>query len=133
MKTNFLVTVVKIFLATFLILGATFADNMVSAEYKSLQVVNNSGWPISELYITSSGNGKWGSNLLKERLENSGYVSIKYDSRYTYYDVKIVFPNGQVRTWLGNYRINLNDAWRMTILYNGKDPVGNDIFLVSKN
>ena len=104
-----------------------------SAAWKDLQVLNHTGYAIKNIYITSSGYGKWGKDLLGQyNLSNGSSKTISYNADYTYYDVKIVFMNGAYREWKGNSRINLNGAWRITIYKKGERN-GTMIFSISKN
>ena len=103
------------------------------AAWQNLEVFNNSGFAISELYVSDSDYGGWGGNLLSGTLANGQAKTISYNAGRTYYDVRIVFPNGQVREWTGNHKIDLSGAWRITIYYNGKAGNGADIFSIHKN
>ena len=105
--------------AVFLIFSMAFANNVVSAEWKNLEILNHTGDTIKELYVSMSGASNWGDNLLNSNLENGSRCNINYDSEYTYYDMKIVFTSGRWIYWTDDSKMNLNDAWRITIYKNG--------------
>lgn len=127
-----LITFVRVFvLAAFLV---TAVQSSAFAAWKDLQVVNHTGYEIKNLYISSSGSGSWGKDLLgNSTLANGSSKTISYNGDYTYYDLKIIFMNNSHREWTGNQRLNFNGAWRITIYKSRTDSNGRMIFSVSKN
>ena len=59
-------------------------NNFAFAEWKDLQVLNNTGFSIKKLYITSSGYRYWGPDRIKDKgiLYNGKTANIRYDTGY---------------------------------------------------
>lgn len=120
-----LATFVKIFvLAAFLV---TAVQVPAFAAWKNLEVHNNTGRTISKLYLSQSGYGTWGKNVLNGILHSGYYRTVRYDTQYTYFDLKIVFSDGKKITWKKNSQLNLSGAWRINIYRDGS------IYRVAKN
>lgn len=123
---------VKVFvLAAFLVAAV---QPSAFAEWKNLEVVNHTGFDIKRLYISSSGSGVWGKDLLGSKiLKNGDTKTISYNGEYRYYDLKIVFMNDTYREWTGDHRCDFKNAWRMTIYNSGRRGSNGMIFTVSMN
>ena len=59
-------------------------NNFAFAEWKDLQVLNNTGFSIKKLYITSSSYRYWGPDRIKDKgiLYNGKTANIRYDTGY---------------------------------------------------
>ena len=99
-------------------------NNFAFAYWKDLEIVNTTVNPIYEIYITQSGSGDWGEDLLGDHILKEGYsLTVQYDDVYSYYDVKLVFYSPVLskkftKTWIGDSRINLSNTSRITIYLN---------------
>jgi hypothetical protein len=86
-----LTTLVKVFvLAAFLI---TAIQSLAFASWIDLQVHNNTGYTISELYLSQSGHPTWGQNILRGTLQSGYYQEVRYDNAFTYFDLTYLREN----------------------------------------
>ena len=88
-----------------------------SAKWVNYSFVNHSGLTIKNLYITSSGYGNWGKDLLGSSvLHNGNRVNLRYNNNSRYFDVKVVFMNNDYVTFM---RSNYGYAKRITLYRSG--------------
>ncbi len=108
-------------------------NGAVSAERKSLEIVNNTGYPIKCLYIRASSTKDWGDDFVgMAPLKNGASLKLKYNTDTRFHKLKIVFMNNVTREWTNDSKLDLQGAWRLTIYTNGK--VNNrEQFAVRKN
>ncbi len=94
-----------------------FGSGTAFARWKSYSFHNHSGRIIKYLYITSSGSGDWGGDLLGSEVLGSGdSVSLRYNDDVRFFDVKVVFSDGSdVTFWKADYK----NVWRKTIFHRG--------------
>ena len=70
-----------------------------AVEASVLTITNNAGYDIHELYITASGTGNWGNDLLGEYyLQNGGEYEITIPN-YDQFDIKVVDAGGRWTDW----------------------------------
>ena len=117
-------------LAAFLVVAF---QNSAFAEWKEFEVSNNSGFAISEFYMSDTNYDNWGDNLLDKVLENGDSIKLTYDTDRKNYDVKVVFQKGQVIEWSGDNCLDLSGACWIMIYYDGRADDGSDCFCISIN
>lgn len=101
------------------ILLVVLLANTASAAWKTFEFVNRSNQTIRSLYISSSGNNDWGDDLLgRYILEPGDSVSISYNARYRYYDLKVIFAGGKDITCWGH---DFRSLWKLTFFWKRGD------------
>ena len=111
-------------LAALLFIGAQTENIAEAANWRSMEVYNNTGYTIERLYITAREQRNWGQDLLGNRLlYNGGRDSFNYDANYQYYEIKIVFSNGDTREWTGDAALNFRGSTMIVF-----SPAGNGRF-----
>lgn len=97
---------------------SVFGVNIALAKMQNVTFVNYSGKNIYFLYVSESSYNKWGQDLVGKGqvLYNGGSNSFRYNNKYRYYDIKVVFGDGSDAVW-DNY--DLRSAWKLTIYQDG--------------
>ena len=107
---------VQIFaLTAFLIICGTL-NNTAEATEREIEIYNNTGYTIERLYISPihmSGVSYW--DLLGTRILPDGEkTTVEIADGYKYFEIKIVFANGESREWTGDSALNLEGATKIT-------------------
>lgn len=97
---------VRIFvLAAFLV--TVIQSEAFAANWRNMEVYNNTGYTINKLHITAREQPNWGPDLLGDYvLYNGGHTSFSYDADYQYYEIRIIFSNGSEHKWTGSQALN---------------------------
>lgn len=114
-KTSRISRICTVCLLSVLMLSVSGADSAL-ARWVDYTFMNYSGRIISYLYITATGYGNWGRDLLPTVLGNGDSVRLQYNTDYRYYNVKVVFSDGQEAVFGGH---DYRSLWRLTIFHNG--------------
>ena len=87
------------------------------AKWVTYSFKNYSGRTIKSLYVSSSGYNKWGDDMCGSSVLSSGEsLSMKYNNRTRYFDVKVVWMDGSSTTWS---KKDFKAMWRLTLYRNG--------------
>lgn len=109
----------RIFLLTALIVAAAQAPTFAE-ETEQLEVVNGTHQSIKALYIVPSDYHHWGNDLAGSHLIEPGQNRFtRYDPAYRFFKVRMVLFNGGAFVWENDAKVDLSDAWRITIYYDG--------------
>ncbi len=107
-------------LAALLLIGGGVADTAEAANWRNMEVYNNTGYTIQRLYITAREQRNWGDDLLGNRvLYNGGHDSFRYSADYQYYEIKIVFSDGSTREWTDDHALNFRGSTMIVFSYAG--------------
>ena len=114
MKNSKLCKVCALCFLSVLILS-TFGAKSAFAKWKSYSFFNYSGHIVKYLYITATGYDSWGKDLLGSSVLGSGdSVSLRYNDKYRYYDVKVVFSDGDDLIFR---KSDFRNVWRKTLFH----------------
>lgn len=92
------------------------------AGLKDFTLVNQTGFEISEIYVSPAGTDDWQEDLLtQDSLENGKGASLHFDAKTeaAKFDFKIVDEEGDEIVWKG---VNLLKAAKVTLRYENKKP-----------
>lgn len=108
------------FALSMMILPTAFASAPQSKQ--DFELHNNTGYTISEVYVSETGNENWEEDVLGEdELPNGGSVNITFSGqKANNWDLKIVFTNGHSEYWR---KLNLSELTDVTIAYKAGKPV----------
>ncbi len=97
-----------------------------AADSESVEIVNDSNMSIAFLYVVPVDRDDWGQDYVGTEIMNLGDTRIVgYDPQYRYkIKIQLAGEGGETFTW---YDVDLSDAWRLSMWYNGTD------FELSKN
>ena len=110
-------------LTVLLVIGGQ-TNTVEAADWRTIEVYNNTGYTIQKLYVTAKEQRNWGQDLLQDRvLYNGGRDSFNYDANYQFYEIKIVFSNGDTREWTGDSALNFRGSTMLVF-----SPSGNGRF-----
>lgn len=119
LKPNFPLFTKILVLAALIIVGG-MSDTASAANWRSMEVYNNTGYTIRELYITAREQRDWGQDLLGSNvLYNGGRTSMSYDANYQYYEIKIVLSDGSTHQWRGDSALNFYGSTMLVLSNNG--------------
>ena len=106
---------VRIFvLAAFLVTAVQ--SSAFAANWRNMEVYNNTGYTIQRLYITAREQRNWGDDLLGSNvLYNGGRSTFRYDANYQYYELRVVFSDGSVREWTGDSALNFRGSTMLVL------------------
>lgn len=111
---------VRTFVLTALII-ATVQTSAFAENSERLEIVNQTGQDIKSYYLVQAGYPKWGKDRVGGKLFQNGQTRIfMYDPQFRYFKLKIVFENGRSVAWENDKKIDMLDAWRLT-LYKSND------------
>lgn len=117
--TDNIAALVRVFVLTAFLVAAV-QSSAFAADWRNLTVYNYTGFEIKGLYISSSEDKNWGTNLLGDiTLINGSSSTISYNADYRYFDLKIVFMNDSYREWTGSQKRDFKNACRI-ILFDSK-------------
>ena len=87
------------------------------AKRVSYSFVNYSGRTVKRLYITGYDYNNWGSDILGDSvLSNGDSVSLNYDNKVRFFDVKVVWMDNSSTTWK---KFSYKSVWRVTLYRDG--------------
>lgn len=105
-------------------------------EIPPIQIQNETGYTIKNLYFAPKG-GSFGNDKIADAgysaLADGETLSLMYDDSYAEYALRIVFNNGATRTWNKNNSFKISGAYKITIVSNGTDSRGLEVFAVRVN
>ena len=90
---------------------------------QDFELVNNTGVVIDKLFVSPTGAGKWGEDVLgKDQLEDDQSVEIKFhpSEEAEYWDLKIVDTEGNEVVWK---KLKLTQIAKITISIENGQPV----------
>lgn len=84
-----------------MVLVIALMSGIASADKKNFLFVNNSGRTIKSLYIYRSHYySMWPADMLGMKLLRNGEsVNLSYDDKFRYFDIKVVFSEGESKSW----------------------------------
>ncbi|MCR5454443.1 MAG: hypothetical protein K6F33_05595 [Bacteroidales bacterium] len=82
-------------------------------------IVNNTGYDIVGLYISSSGDEEWSDNFLEETLAHGEGIRIPCEDAGTY-DISLTFDGGAE---CEVYEVNFQQSVTITLSYNGSEVI----------
>jgi len=97
------------FLASLMFLLAAALPGLAAAQDASFYVTNRSGNTINEVYVSSSADSNWGSDLLGTNVMNSGQ-RLRVYPRQCVNDVRVVYSNGQAEERRRINTCNINEV-----------------------
>jgi len=103
--------------ATLLTLTSAFAGD------QDFKLVNKTGYEIKSVFVSSTGNRSWGSDILgRDTLDDGDTVNISFSRRESEcrWDLMVVYDDGDKATW-GD--LNLCSISRVTIFWDRKNQV----------
>ena len=104
-----------------LLAGLTILCSPVLAQQADFQLANKTGYPIRELYVTSTKSKNWGSDLLDRHIIEDGEtwkISFAPNKSQCIQDIMIVFDDdGSEVTW---EKFDLCSIQKITLRYNRK-------------
>ena len=100
-----------------LVLGA--AESAQAQTNLDFELVNKTGYGISEVYVSPSAADKWGETIISEVLENNEFVKISFNPEATgieKWDLMVTFVDDDSKVyWRG---FTLSTINRITLKYN---------------
>lgn len=110
----------KMFFVCFMsvLILSTFEADTASAKWRNFSFINYSGRIVKYLYISQSGYDRWGYDILGSStvLGNGDSHSCRYDDRYRYFDVKVIFADGSDAIFVNH---DFRRLWRLTLFNRG--------------
>ena len=86
--------------------------SVASAAWRDFSFVNYSGRTIKYLYISRSGYDSWSDDILGSYVLGHGEsYECTYDNRFRYFDIKVVFSDGEEQICWGH---DFRNLWRLT-------------------
>jgi hypothetical protein len=97
--------------------GLFLSQGSASALNLNFALKNNTGYTITELYISPHSQGLWGSNVLSTAINTGDVVPFGAPSGATsrYWDLKVVYSNGRSEEWQDGF--NLGSIYTITLYY----------------
>ena len=99
---------IRVFMLTVFLLAVSCASALA---YSSLNMLNVTGRTIYYVYLSPSRDNDWGSDKLSGTWQNGNSLTLK-TPKWKYYDLKVVFKNGDKFEWR---RIDTENVGRVTI------------------
>ena len=97
--------------ASLLAAGSALAENL------DFTMINKTGYPINEVYVSSAATNDWEEDVLgRDQLANGERVDIEFDrgSRGCNWDLKVTYEDGESAVW---ERLNLCEISAVTLRY----------------
>jgi len=106
----------KIVLATAMLVMAY--ASVALAGMQDFYLVNNTGYTIYQVNVSSSGTDSWEEDILGSQvLENGESLLVNFGSGSTqYWDIQAIFEDGSSLSWYG---IDLLSTYQVTLNYDG--------------
>lgn len=118
-----MIKVSKIVLALALAVSAAGSSVVLASGDADFSLVNATGYPIRELYVSPSKSDSWGNDKLgRNVLPNGSKKNLHFgDSAHCMQDVQVVFDDDESKvTW---ENVNLCEINTLTLKYNRKSGV----------
>ena len=116
---SYIAVIARVLVLAAFIVTAT-QSSVMAANWRNMEVYNNTGYTIQRLYITAKEQRNWGEDLLGSSvLYNGGHTSFRYDANYQYYELRIIFSNGSEYTWTGDRALNFYRSTMIVFSNNG--------------
>ena len=122
-----------------ILVAAVFVASFIcTAEAKNnpIQIQNDTGYTIKNLYFAPKGSS-FGNDRIADAgisaLNDGETLSLLYDDSYSEYSLKIVFNNGAARVWNKNSSFDVSGAYKITIVSNGTNSRGIEVFSIRVN
>lgn len=97
--------------------ASLFAAASASAENLDFTLVNKTGYPINEVYVSSAATNDWEEDVLgRDQLADADRVEIQFDrgSKGCNWDMKVTYEDGESAVW---ERLNLCEISAVTLRY----------------
>ena len=101
-------------LKTGLVISALFASNTANAYERWINVTNNAGVTVREIYITHVDDPNLGNDLLREYLLYPGYqveVEPEDPEGYCLFDIRVVYVDGSIEDFNAINLCEETDLW----------------------
>jgi hypothetical protein len=102
-------------------LALLFVSVGASAQNSDFDLVNRTGYPIRELYVSPAKSKSWGADILGKHVIQNGelwHITAPRSGQVCRYDIQIVFDDdGSEVAWEG---FNLCEISKITLSYNRK-------------
>jgi hypothetical protein len=102
------------------ILSAAFAAAPAIAGTQDFTILNNTGYPIEEVYVSASSKDEWEEDVLgRDTLPADERTKIRFDrdEEACLWDLKVVYEDGESSEWQG---INLCEVAVVSLSYDRK-------------
>lgn len=89
-----------------------------------LEIINQTGDDIDELYISHSGDESWGENLLEDSIddgETATGLTISFDYDHRLWDIKTVDEDGTLEFKEVNFALSNSDKIVIALIHNDDD------------
>ena len=83
------------------------------------ELVNKTGYPITEIYIGPTSSDDWGDNILEKTLKDEMSLEVSFHPKATAkkWDIKVVYEDKDTAEWKG---YKLEEINKITLFWNDK-------------
>ncbi|MBC6941835.1 MAG: hypothetical protein DWB45_03820 [Xanthomonadales bacterium] len=107
----------KVRVCAFVAAGGLLAAGSALAENLNFTLVNNTGYPINEVYVSSAATKSWEEDVMgRDQLGDGDGVDIRFDpgEKGCLWDLKVVYEDDESAVW---DRLDLCELSKVTLHY----------------